>query len=235
MLKKNLAPVVLAVALTIACSAVSSHPPLPAPPPAPTSSASAPGSPQTNWSDSIQAVEVVAIRAANGRVSRVGSELRIQLLDGRTAILKDDTTPGLEFALPRYASYLKAIHSHVVHRLPYEGSGAYLVIDDSTADSTIVFGMPVVSLDGTRFALTSMSGEADYDPSLLEVWRMVAKRPEKEFSYDSGEDSWDPSDAVWRDSATIDFIKNSRSAPYPTTPGRLTRTGTTWALSESPH
>ena len=190
----------------------------------------------SNVADSINAVEAIAIRSAEGRVSRAGSELRIQLLDGRVDILEDDTTEGIRFALMRYAGYLKAIHSHVVHRIPYEGVGAYYVINDSTGDSTLVFGMPVVSPDSTRFVFTSMSGEVDYDPALIEVWRMVDARPEKEFSYDSGvDDPWDPSDAVWRDSTTIDFVKNSRLAPYPTAPGRLVRTGTTWAMSEPPH
>jgi hypothetical protein len=225
----------VAAALSIGCSAESSHPPLLAPTSAGSVSTVASSVP-SNVSDSIAAVEAAAIRAAEGKVLRAGSELRIQLLDGRTAVLKDDTTEGSQFALPRYAGYLKAIHSHVVHRIPYEGSGAYFVINDSTGDSTIVFGMPVVSHDSTRFVFTSMAGEADYDPPLIEVWRMVAGRPEKEFSYDSGvDDPWDPSDAVWRDPTTIDFVKNSRLAPYPTTPGRLIWTGTTWAMSETPH
>ena len=238
MLRQSLGPVMVAAALSVGCSVESSHPPLPAPPPrAPTVSVSNAGSSvPSNVADSIDAVEAVAIRSAQGRVSRAGSELRIQLLDGRIAVLQDDTTEGVHFALLRYAGYLKAIHSHVVHRIPYEGIGAYLVISDSTGDSTIVFGMPVMSPDGTRFVFTSMAGEADYDPALIEVWRMVARRPEKEFSYDSGKDDpWDPSDAVWRDSTTIDFVKNSRLAPYPTAPGRLVRTGTTWAMSEPPH
>lgn len=228
----------LAAPLSIACSVESSHPPLPAPPPpVPTPTVSNAGSSgSSSILDSIAAVEAIAIRTAEGRVSRAGSELRIQLLDGCIAVLEDDTTEGVRFALPRYAGYLKAIHSHVVHRFPYEGTGPYFVINDSTGDSTIVFGMPVVSPDGTRFVFTSMAGEADYDPALIEVWRMVAGTPEKEFSYDSGkEDPWDASDAVWRDSTTIDFVKNSRAAPYPTTPGRLVRTGTTWAMSEPPH
>lgn len=235
MLRQSLGPGMVAAALSIGCSVESSHPPLPAPASAGSVTTVASSVP-SNVSDSITAVEAAAIRAAEGKVLRAGSELRIQLLNGRTAVFEDDTTEGSQFALPRYAGYLKAIHSHVVHRIPYEGSGAYFVINDSTGDSTIVFGMPVVSPDGTRFVFTSMAGEADYDPALIEVWRMVAGRPEKEFSYDSGvDDPWDPSDAVWRDSITIDFVKNSRLAPYPTTAGRLIRTGTTWAMSEPPH
>ena len=233
MVMKKLGPLLLVTCSLIACSVEGSHPPMPAPPPAQTASAPiSVRSQPTSASDSLDAAEAAAINAADRNVSRLGSELRIHLLDGRNAVFKDDTTPG-QFALPRYAGYLKTIHSHVVHRIPYEGSGAYWVIDDLTGDSTIVFGMPVVSPDSTRFAITSMSGETDYDPSLLEIWRMVGRKPEREFSHDSGEDSWDPSDAVWRDSVTVDFIKNSRIPPYPTSRGRLVRTGATWALSES--
>jgi len=80
-----------------------------------------------------------------------------------------------------------------------------------------------------------MAGEANYDAGLIEVWRMEGRKPEQEFSYDTGSESWEASDAVWRDSVTIDFLKNSHSVagdPYVQKPGRLTRTGTTWALSD---
>ncbi|MDP9202962.1 MAG: hypothetical protein M3P26_13680 [Gemmatimonadota bacterium] len=181
----------------------------------------------------------MALRTAEGKVSREGSELRIQLLHGKTAVYQDDTTAGLKFALPRYAGYLKAIHSHVVHRYPYEGSGGNWVVDDSTGDSTFVFGEPVASPDGKRFVLTSMSGEARYDASLIEVWRMVGRKPEKEFSFDTEESPWEASDPVWRDSVTIDFLKNTHTSPadpYIQKPGCLTRVGTTWVLSDSlPH
>jgi hypothetical protein len=179
--------------------------------------------------------ELAAARAV-GKASREGSELRIKLLNGKTATFLDDTTAGLKFALPRYDGYLRSIHSHVVHILQYEGSGAYLVVDDSTGDSTIVFGKPVASPDGTRFVLTSMAGAgAGYDASMIEVWRMVGRKPEKEFSYDTEHSPWEASDAVWRDSLTIDFDKNtfvSFDKPDKKAPGRLTRTGTTWVFAD---
>jgi hypothetical protein len=178
------------------------------------------------------------LRTAEGKVSRVGTELRIRLLNGRTAFFKDDTTGGPKFALPRYAGHLKAIHSHAIHILQYEGSGVYLVVDDSTGDSTIVVGMPVASPDGSRFALTSREGMEGGNPGVIEVWRMVGRKPGKEFSYSTENGPWEATDAVWRDSVTIDFLKNkfvSFTEPDIQTPGRLTRTGTTWILSESPH
>lgn len=186
-----------------------------------------------SWADSIDAVEVESIRATNGRVSRLGIELRIQLLNGRTITLEDDTVAGSTYSLPRYAGHLPKIRSHVVHVLPYEGSGNYRVIDDSTGHSTVVWGMPVPSADGTRFALTSMVGEDGADPGLIEVWKMVNRDPQNEFSFGTENEAWQPSDAVWRDSNTIEFFKNSRadpSDPYVKTLGRLVRTGIKWVL-----
>jgi hypothetical protein len=180
-------------------------------------------------------MELAAFRTSEGKASRVGPELRIQLLTGRTVAFKDDTTPGMKFALPRYAGYLKAICSHAIHILQYEGSGAYLIVDDSTGDSTIVFGMPIVSPDAKRFAWTSRAGEANYNSSLIEVWGMVGRKPIKEFSFES--ETWEPSEAVWRDSSTIAFLENTHSSPedpYIQTPARLTRSGTTWTLFASP-
>jgi WD40 repeat protein len=200
--------------------------------------ASVPNSVQATQAEDIDTVEAAAIRPVSSLVSRVGTELRIRLLNGQTAILKDDTTAGMKFAIPRYAGYLTAIRSHVVHQYQYEGEGIYFVVDDSTGDSTMVFGMPVVSPDGKRFAFTSMEGLEGGNPGLIEIWRMVGRKPEKEFSWNTANEQWAASDAVWRDSATIDFFKNTYTSPADPgvhTIGRLTRTGVTWVLSESPH
>ncbi len=181
--------------------------------------------------------EAAAILTVEGRVSRVGSQLEIRLLNGRSAVLRDDTTGGLKFALPRYAGYLKAIHAHSIHQIQYEGYGIYLLLDDSTGDSTILSGKPVVSPDGKRFVVTSIGDVEGNNPSLIEVWRMVGRTPETEFSLETEHEPWEPSDPVWRDSVTVDFIKNTSSSPadpYVKTPGRLVRIGENWSLVEPP-
>jgi hypothetical protein len=239
--------VVCGFLLSVGCSTENPPPQIPTPAATPAATAQAPDSaPPAKVSDSshatgvvnIDAEEAVAIRPVSGIVERVGTNLRIRLLNGRTAILMDDTTAGLKFAIPRYAKYLKAIHSHVIHQYQYEGEGIYIVLDDSTGDSTIVWGVPVASPDGERFAFASMEGLEGGNPGVIEVWRMVGRHPEKEFSYDTEHEPWEPSDIVWRDSVTIDFFKNTHSSPgdpYAQTPGHLKRTGTTWVLLESPH
>ena len=185
----------------------------------------------------IDSLEVVAFPSSNGKASRACGELRIRLLNGRTALFTDDTVPSPHFGLSRYAGYQQKIHSHIVHHYNYEGSGAWVVVDDSTGDSRIVFGQPVASPDGQRFVLTSMADEAGYDPGMIEIWRIVNRRPEKEFSYDTGEARWQASDPVWVDSSTIDFIKNtytSMSEPDLESPGRIVRAGTTWTFAPDP-
>jgi hypothetical protein len=118
-----------------------------------------------SWSDSIRAAELAGIRAADGKVVRNGSELRIQLLNGQPAIFQDDTTLGETFKVYRYAGYLKTIHSHVLHRLPYEGSGVYIVLDDSTGDSTTVAGMPC----RLQMELASLSPQRQARPTTIRV------------------------------------------------------------------
>ena len=186
---------------------------------------------------SVDSEELMALKTANGKASRECGELRIRLLNGRTAILADNRTDGLAFALPRYAGYLKAIHSHAVHVHQYEGEGIYFVVDDSTGDSTFAFGMPAISPDAKRFAITSIAGMEGGNPGVIEVWRMVGRKPEKEFSYDTEESNWEASDPVWVDSTTIDFTKNSGnnpSEPYIENPGRLVKQGATWVLVPAP-
>jgi hypothetical protein len=191
--------------------------------------------PPMEWSDSLDAFERAAIAASGGKVSRASYwELRIKLRNGRTLVLKTDSTMRMSY---RYAGYLKEIHSYIVHRVPYEDAGNYLLLDDSTGDSTILWAMPIPSPDGTRFALTSLGTDAESKVGNISVWRMVGRQPQKEFSLD--DEDWDSSDAVWRDSVTIDFTKNTSEDEnhpftYIKTPGRLTRTGTTSVLPRNP-
>jgi hypothetical protein len=180
--------------------------------------------PHMEWSDSLDAFEVASIAASGGKVSRSHGELLIRLLNGRTLTLKTDSTMG--YAL-RYAGYLKGIRTHVVHRVPYEDAGNYVLVDDSTGDSTIVWAMPLPSPDGARFVLTSLDTDAESAVGSIAVWRMVGRVPEKEFSI---EEEWESSNAVWRDSRTIDFVRNKWDPDHPfiyiKSPARLTRTGT---------
>lgn len=193
--------------------------------------------PKSSNISAIDVEEIPALRTSKGKAARTCGELRIRLLNGQTAVFRDDTTPSPTFGLYRYAAYETPIHSHIIHRYPYEGSGAWLVVDDSTGDSRIVFGMPVASPDGQRFVLTSMRDVAGYDPGMIEIWRMVGRRPEKEFSYDTENSPWQASDPVWVDSSTLDFTKNtytSMSEPDLESPGRIVRSGRKWTFAPDP-
>lgn len=179
-----------------------------------------------NWLDR---VEKAANPAAGGKVSRAGKELRVELIGGRTVEFPDS-----EREVYRYAGYVGALCSHIINRLGGEGSGVFLVVHDSTGDTTAkLHAAPVVSPDGTRFAVTSMSGEADYDANVVEIWRIAEGKPEKEFSIEP--EGYQPSDAVWRDAQTLDFTKNVDVGPFPgvsfkKTPARVRHTPDGWVV-----
>lgn len=246
----RLLPIAWAILLLVGCTAESSPPSLPAQPPAPavTSLDSSEVSPtdsasvsnDTSWVDpmvflALDTAEKRALLTSEGKASRLSGGLHIQLLNRATLTFKDETSP--HFRLPRYAGYLKTIRSHVVHGIPIEGSGYYLIVDDSTGDSTIVYSLPIPSPDGKRFVVMSMvDAGAGYDPGLIEVWRMVGRKPEKEFFFATEDQPWQPSDPVWRDSVTVDFMKNvfiDFNSPYNKTPGRLVRSGTNWIFRDA--
>ena len=76
-----------------------------------------------------------------------------------------------------------------------------------------------------------MAGEADYDANVVEIWRMVGGKPEKEFSTEP--EGYQPSDAVWRDTETLEFIKNEyvgSGQDLKRTPARVRRTSSGWAM-----
>lgn len=179
-------------------------------------------------------LETAALPMAEGRVSRVKGELHVQLTGGRTIIYPPDEHFD---TWHRYAGYLKPIRSHIIHVVGMEGSGIFLVVDDSTGDTTATLSNPpILSPDGTRFVVTAMTArtgpDADYDPIELEVWRLVARKAEREFLVQPKD--YEPSNAVWRDSVTIDFIKTIFVPPdYTTvsnTPARLQRRDGKWAM-----
>ena len=179
-------------------------------------------------------VEISALKTAEGNVSRSGVQLRIRLPAGRTVILRDDTTAGMPFIQHRYTAYLKRIRSHLIELRRYEG-GSYLLVDDSTGIKTRIPGVQVISPDTKRFVSMSFDIGAGCDPNLIEVWNVEARRPRKEFSFES--ESWGPSDAVWRDSLTVDFIENSFVGSFDSfrkVPARLIRKGRTWTIARLP-
>ena len=181
--------------------------------------------------DSIGESERIALQGSTSTVSRDGYDLRILIGDGRSIVLHDDTTSGLPFVLHRYTGHVNAIRSYLIELLRYEG-GSYLLVDDSTGASTRIPGPPIVSPDSIRFATLSWDVGADYDPNLIEIWRIEQRKPKREFSHES--ETWGPSDAVWQDSANVEFVENSGDSPigpFRRVRARLSRQGFTWTLS----
>jgi len=182
-------------------------------------------------------LEEPAIRTADGKVSRVRGDLHITLSGGRTAIYKGR---GYGDMYHRYEGYLRTMRSHLIHLWGMEGSGVRLIVDDSTGDTTAMLSAPPnFSPDSTRFVVTALTapeggGDAGYDAVEIEVWRVVPRKPVREFALEP--EGYVPSTAVWRDSVTIDFIKTTFVPPccdtVVNTRARLRLTGGKWVTTD---
>ena len=115
----------------------------------------------------------------------------------------------------------------------YEGGG-FLAIDQH-GGSTLIAGEPLVSPDSQRFATLSLDLEAEYQPNVNEIWRLRAGTLRLELAVRS--DEWGPSEARWRDSATVEFLQNFPTADvgtYRQQRARLVLDHDGWSLQHIP-
>ncbi|HEX5831154.1 MAG TPA: hypothetical protein VFY16_09245 [Gemmatimonadaceae bacterium] len=180
--------------------------------------------------------EPAALTGTGGRVVRTGCVLLVRTASGRAVALTDDYTEGDRFVQHVYRGSLPPRQLDVVEVARYEGGG-YLVLDRNGAQTWIARA-PVASPDGRRFVALSFDLEAGYQPNVIEVWRVEDGSPRLEIAVRS--DDWGPSDARWRDNATITFVQNfprytDEGYGYDRRPVRLVRRARGWMLEQDAH
>jgi hypothetical protein len=137
-------------------------------------------------------------------VVRDSARLRIRMLSGDWLVLVDSTEESAASVHHYYREYSESIQYHVVSLIFWEGGG-YLVINAHTGEQTYLPGPPVVSPDATRFAVTSVDLDAEYDPTTVQIWRLAAEGPELEWRFDPLDvqkryppySTWGLTDATW--------------------------------------
>jgi hypothetical protein len=155
------------------------------------------------------AEESRAMRAARGRVTRKGGQLRITLPGGRNVTYTDTISDGDDHRHHLYQRYFPELHVHHVEVRYYEG-GAHLLIHAITGEESVVPGPPMVSPNRLRFATSSVDLEALYDPNRLEIWRASKQGLQREFALD-GEDTWGPDSVRWLSNTVIRYTRVSLS------------------------
>lgn len=172
-------------------------------------------------------VERHAIDSSAVTVTEAGIVLRLG--NGSRVVLRDDTTAGDRFVAYESHGLFESLRAHLIEVSFYEG-GAYMLIHDRTGDTTWVAGPPVISPSGDRFAVGSVDLVAEYDPTILQIYRVRAERFRKEFEVEPAD--WGPSDLRWIAEDTLEFQQNvlGEELEYEQHPARVVRSGSEWVL-----
>lgn len=178
------------------------------------------------WADS---AEAAAVLATEGRVRRLGCRLVFALPGGRTHEIADGFAPE---ALPLRAAYRGPVRPWALDLVEVtldEQAGFYLVNRYGTA--AFLAGRPIVAPDSQRFAVSALDLEAGYQENVVEVWRVERDSPTLELAISS--EQWGPSDLVWRDAQTLEFVQNFPTAEvgvYRSVPALLRQANGRWLL-----
>lgn len=133
---------------------------------------------------------------------------------------------------------------HVIDIQGYE-SGAVELINGVTGNSVTVADHPILSPDGSRFAVAAASYETCEGRTQLDVWRIAEPLPVREWTvepFDCGRDTgWWPVDVRWRSADTVSFLRSAlradslrrRGGESDATRAWLVRRAGVWALDSA--
>jgi len=150
----------------------------------------------------VVAVERHMMSQAAGRVVRRDSVLEIRT--ERDTLVLADNNFGSAYVRHLFAGQLPGGKYAVIERLLYEGY-EYLLIDWRSADSTRLPAPPVIAPTGDRFAVASRAEKEWYADNVLQVWRLTADGPLKEFEVRGGF-GCGPAAIRWVDASSIEFV-----------------------------
>ena len=190
-------------------------------------------------------VESAALRCAEGAASRHGDTLAIALTEGGTVTRIDEANAGEQSVSYGYAGRIGgASGTPVFHLVDMTSGDGYTVelINARTGDSLSVTGHPLLSPDGTRFAVAAIDLDSCDGSNALEVWRVTGDVPVRELSLQPWDcvkrTGWGASQIEWTARDTLDVLRNmpSRDAARRRAGGidsshvRFVRGVTGWAL-----
>jgi len=112
-------------------------------------------------------------------VSRVGQQLKLNLIDGKPFIVKDSSkiteASGESFS---FREYLRDVGYFLIHVQYYENT-AYLMINDKTGEKFKIAEPPIFSPDKQRFV--SVIGSLVDEVGIFQIWHIIGNRIISEF------------------------------------------------------
>lgn len=156
----------------------------------------------------IDTSEAGNIAADSDYVRRIGDSLIITTKTKEVALVNDgnDEEDVDDYVVFSYAGYLKPLNQFMTSAYYYE-SYDYVLADNLTGDLTHLWGTPVPSPDGKRFATANSDLQAGFTYNGIQLYTnahppvLIAQRELQE---------WGPEEIRWKDNNTL-FVKAALS------------------------
>ncbi|UOQ54636.1 hypothetical protein [Hymenobacter cellulosivorans] len=145
-------------------------------------------------------VDAPSLAQTGGRVQRSGLNLTLTAANGRTVVLKNDTTDTEDAIAYLYWGELPSVHQWVVNVWLWEGRYVVL-IDQRTGQRTDIWGQPAASPDGRYILASSYDLAAAFDANGLQLLRLGTKGPKVIWQRELH--NWGPAEARWRPDGTV--------------------------------
>jgi hypothetical protein len=149
-------------------------------------------------------------------VQRQEGTLTLQLRGGTPIAFADvaagtATTPAVRYF---FRDYLPTLGYFLLEVRPERGSRGFLLVSASSGRQYPVEAVPVVSPDGTRFAV-AVAAEAGDARNAVEIWRAGAEGLVHEWSSAppaQGPGAWSPVEPVWLNRSALRFTRRTQDA-----------------------
>jgi len=155
--------------------------------------------------------EVIRIKKAAPAVSRSGDSLIFKSSNSKVAyLINNDNGDDVDnYAVYSFIQDMSKINQWLVMASYYESYG-YIFIDKTSGDSTMLYGMPVVSPDNKYILTFNQDLEAGFTYNGFQLFEMNGSKPvaagTKELI------SWGPDNVKWKNSNTL-LVQQSTIKP----------------------
>lgn len=155
--------------------------------------------------------ETDRIRKNASAISRSGDSLIFKCSNSKAAYLinNNDGDDVDNYAVYTFIQDMPKINQWLVMASYYESYG-YVFIDKTSGDSTMLYGMPVVSPDNTYILTFNQDIEAGFTYNGFQLFEMNGSKPiavgEKELIH------WGPDNVKWKNSTTL-LVQQSTIKP----------------------
>jgi hypothetical protein len=191
--------------------------------------------------------EAVALRCADSFTKRRGDTLVLSTSRQGHVVRVDNPADGENHSESRFHGRLRGAGYTAFHVIDHHGyeSRAVELVNETTGESLMLAGFPLLAPNGVRFAVEAEGFDTCEGTVALEVWSLDTYMPTREFGvhpFDCGRDrGWWPTDVTWRGVDTLTFVRHqfdpkvarSNNPAMQTSPAMLVRLPGGWTLDSA--